>query len=95
MKPLALPQVNLNGTSREALVNQQVDVLRVLVKLTDAMSEAAPNGRDYQLRPAEFAPAREAWHERMKLVADLHKEIEAHAMAILSDAVVQRRHNEG
>jgi hypothetical protein len=82
MNPLTLPQVNLNGTSREALVEQQCDVMRALDKLYEAMQEAAPNGRDYQLRPTEFNPAREAWHERMKLIRDMHNEIEAHAVAI-------------
>ena len=80
--PLTLPQVNLNGTSREALVEQQCDVMRALDKLYEAMQEAAPNGRDYQLRPAEFNPAQDAWHERMKVIHAMHKEIEAHAMAI-------------
>jgi hypothetical protein len=82
MKPLALPQINLNGTSRNALVEQQCKVIHALDALHAAMSEAAPNGRDYQLRPAEFAPARDAWHERMNAVSAMHKEIEAHALAI-------------
>jgi len=82
MKPLVLPQVSLNGTSRNVLVEQQCDVMQALEKLRDAMSEAAPNGRDYQFRPAEFAPARDAWDERMKIIHDMRKEIEAHAIAI-------------
>lgn len=82
MTPLVSPQVNLNGTSREVLVEQQLDVLHALDDLHKAMNEASPNGRDYQLRPAEFEPAREAWQERMKLIGDMRKEIEAHAMAI-------------
>ena len=82
MRPLVLPQVNLNGTSREALVEQQLDVMHAIRALKAAMNEAAPNGRDYQFRPAEFSPARDAWDERMKLIHDMGNEIEAHAMAI-------------
>lgn len=82
MKPLVLPQVNLNGTSREALVEQQCDVMQALNALLKTMSDAFPNGRDYQLRPVEYAPAREAWEERMHTVAAMCKEIETHAMAI-------------
>jgi hypothetical protein len=82
MKPLALPQINLNGTSKESLVEQQCGVLAALDALTKAMGEAAPNGRDYQLRPTEFKPAHEAWLERMKVIHEMHKEIEAHAIAI-------------
>jgi hypothetical protein len=82
MKPLVLPQVNLNGTSRDALVAQQIEVLRALVALQHALAEAAPNGRDYQLRPAEFGPARDAWVERMQMVFAMHEEIGQHALAI-------------
>ena len=86
MKPLVPPQINLNGTSREALVEQQADVVTALGALLKAMSDAFPNGRDYQLRPAEYAPAREAWEERMQAVATMHREIEAHAIAIMETA---------
>ena len=82
MKPLVLPQINLNGSPRDRLVEQQFDVMIHLRKAYLAMAEASPNGRDYQLRPAEFAPAREAWIERMRIIDALYKEIEAHALAI-------------
>lgn len=82
MKPLVLPQVNLNGTSRDELVRQQLAVLAAFRVLQQAMAEASPNGRDYQLRPAEFKPAQEAWWERMQAVEDMRREIETHAMAI-------------
>lgn len=82
MKPLVLPQVNLNGTSRERLVEQQSDVATALRKTYQAMAEAAPNGRDYQFRPAEFYGAQEAWQERMQAIYLMLKEIMAHATAI-------------
>lgn len=82
MKPLVLPQVNLNGTTREALVEQQCSVMHVLRSLLKVMAEAAPNGRDYQFRPAEFGPAQEAWRERWQVIEDMRREIEAHAIAI-------------
>ena len=82
MKPLVRPQVNLNGTSREALVDQQRDVLDALRKLYEAMAEASPHGRDYQFRPEEYLAAREAWDERMLAVHLMMKDIEVHAMAI-------------
>jgi hypothetical protein len=82
MKPLVLPQINLNGSPRERLVEQQCDVMDAVRALLKAMQEAYPNGRDYQFRPAEYLPAREAWDERMRQIYDLRKEIEEHAMAI-------------
>jgi hypothetical protein len=86
MNPLVLPQVNLNGTSREALVEQQCDVMHALQDVLTKMGAAAPNGRDYQFRPAEFKPAQQAWLERMTLIAKLHKEIETQALAIQDGA---------
>jgi hypothetical protein len=82
MRPLILPQINLNGTSRNQLVEQQCDVMTALRALYKAMGEAAPNGRDYQFRPAEFTTARDAWDERMTAVELMRREIEAHAIAI-------------
>jgi hypothetical protein len=82
LKPLVLPQINLNSTSREALVEQQADVMHALRELLLKMGMAAPNGRDYQFRPAEFKDAQEAWLERMTLVTEMHNEIERHALAI-------------
>jgi len=52
------------------------------------MSEAAPNGRDYQHRPHEYEGARSAWVERQALIANLRREIERHAEAI--DALTGR-----
>jgi hypothetical protein len=82
MKPLVLPQINLNGTSRSMLVAQQCDVLDALRALQEAMQEASPNGRDYQFRMGEFAPAQAAWRERWQVIEDMRQEIEAHAIAI-------------
>lgn len=81
-KPLILPQINLNGTARAALVEQQVAVLRAFEDLREAMAEAAPNGRDYQHRPTEYGPAREAWMERLQMIVAMRQEIEQHALAI-------------
>jgi hypothetical protein len=82
MKPLVQPQVNLNGTARKELVEQQLKVWDAMHALTEAMAQAMPHGRDYQFRPAEYAPAREAWLERMLAVHAMQKEIADHAAAI-------------
>jgi len=79
---LILPQISINGTSRRALMEQQLAVLEAFRALEHAMNEAAPNGRDYQHRPAELAPAREAWDERINAVHAMRVEIENHAIAL-------------
>jgi hypothetical protein len=82
VNPLVLPQINLNGSPKERLVEQQCDVMHAITALQEAMQQASPNGRDYQIRPAELQPALEAWSQRWVMIDDLRKEIEAHAMAI-------------
>jgi hypothetical protein len=79
---LIVPQINLNGTDRDTLLDQQCNVRSFLVGALRAMQEAAPNGRDYQLRPADLAPAVAAWRERMQMIEALAREIEEHAIAI-------------
>ena len=83
MKPLVLPQINLNGSPRQVLVDQQCDVMHALERLQKAMQEASPNGRDYQTMPmGTFNKAQDAWRERYQIVEDMRREIEAHAIAI-------------
>ena len=82
MKPLVLPQVNINGTSRDALIEQQVKVLRAFDKLREAMAEAMPHGRDYQSQPLDYKRARDAWTERLETVFAMRKEIEQYAQTI-------------
>jgi hypothetical protein len=80
-----MPQINLNGTSREALVHQQLDVKRALEATISATLSAMPHGRDYQFRPGEFTEAQAAWLDRIDVLTKLHNEIEAHALAIHND----------
>ena len=82
MKPLVLPQISINGSPKERLVEQQCNVMAALSTVQEAMQMASPNGRDYQHRPAELQPALEAWSQRWVMIDDLRKEIEAHAIAI-------------
>jgi len=82
MPTLVLPQISLNGTSKNNLVDQQLAIVGALRLVQDALSAAAPNGRDYQQRPHEYEGARHAWVERQALIANLRREIELHAEAI-------------
>ena len=87
-QPLMMPQISINGTDKTDLVSQQLAVIGALRLVQEAMSEAAPNGRDYQHRPHEYQAARDAWVERQALIANLRREIERHAEAI--DALTGR-----
>lgn len=83
MRPLVLPQISLNGTDRQSLVDQQRDVITALDAVIHAMAQAMPHGRDYQYRPAAYPLARDAWVERMSGLVDLKREIERHGVAIM------------
>ena len=82
LQTLVMPQISNNGTNKTELVSQQLAIIGALRLVQEAMSEAAPNGRDYQHRPHEYQAARDAWVERQALIANLRREIERHAEAI-------------
>jgi hypothetical protein len=44
------PSVHINGTSKEELLNQVLDVLICLRAALEAMAKAAPHGRDYYVQ---------------------------------------------
>lgn len=86
MKSLVQPIVNLNGTTKENLVNQLRHVLDALRQVESAMAEANPHGRDYQNSRIDgqnlVYAAADAWHERRAVIAKLKQEIEEHAFKI-------------
>jgi hypothetical protein len=45
------PQINLNGTSAEELIEQQLAVHKAAGDLLSALRQALPHGRDYQTLP--------------------------------------------
>lgn len=67
------PYINLNGTSREALKEQQMAVCKASAALLQAMNDASPHGRDYR-STADWQAAREAWGEQYLRVARMEQE---------------------
>lgn len=59
-----LPQVNLNGTDRDTLVEQNWNAAKALRVALGALNLALPNARDFQLRPSEYELARQLHIER-------------------------------
>lgn len=41
------PNVNINGTSAESLMEQHLEIMHRCTLLIEAMSQAMPHGRDY------------------------------------------------
>jgi len=81
-QPLVMPQISINGTHKTDLISQQLAVIGALRLVSEAMTAAAPNGRDYQHRPQEYEAARDAWIERQASIIWLRRDLEKHAEAI-------------
>jgi hypothetical protein len=75
-----LPVIHLNGTSREALIQDRVKVGRAVNAALEALMQACPNGRDYY--PVDGLMQRAmAQHERRVavlrgLIAEIYAEID-------------------
>jgi hypothetical protein len=79
---LVLPQISINGTSRETLVDDLIQILHHIDAATRAMARSMPNGRDYQHHHRSLAAAVTAWMERIETLENLHSEIENYTTAI-------------
>jgi len=91
MAHLVPPIVNLNGTSREELLAQQLDVLEAIEVLIRTMQVAMPNARDFQPRPQEYIPARDAWIERIEILTQMKQQLAANAYCISQQGGVTSR----
>lgn len=80
---IVVPTVNLNGTSRQELVKQQLDAWHALEAAMTAMKAAAPHGRDYQTDDAvTFRVARFEHGRRLQAIVTLMSEYQQMAEAI-------------
>lgn len=83
VRDLIAPTVHLNGTSKDELIRQHVDVLQALRAAEKALAQACPNGRDYYVQPAgALAKALAAHEARIARVQSLIDEIEEIAVAV-------------
>ncbi len=83
---MALPTVHLNGTSREELVSQRLDVVDSIRQAVLALRKAAPHARDYP-QPAPdsgvaFRAAREVWEARLDRLEAVAEELRSEALDI-------------
>ena len=74
---LEMPAIHLNGTSREALLEQNCEVRNALVDSLNALSDAAPNGRDYYTKtPGAFKRATTEHLDRCIRIKSVLTEVE-------------------
>jgi len=78
-----LPQVNINGTSRHALLEARMVAIEAVRAAMQALGECSPNSRDYQTAPkGEFEIARKTYMERFSFLDRLANELQDEAIAI-------------
>jgi hypothetical protein len=68
------PVVNLNGTSREALIGQRLTLREALRQATKALSDMAPHLRDYN-EVIDWQRDRAVYTERFKVLDRLYNEL--------------------
>jgi hypothetical protein len=70
MADFIIPIVNMNGTSRENLLQQYIDALEGLRHAIRTLGAMAPHGRDYQTQPGLYQQARVQYEA---MIAPVHK----------------------
>ncbi len=66
---MIFPTIHLNGTGRQALVDQLCDACTAINAAVSAMGEASPNGRDYYPQGPDALP--QALREHQDRIARL------------------------
>lgn len=69
LSSVQLPQLSLNGTGKDQLVEQHMQVVDALRLLRLALLTAFPHYRDYQYYPQYSVDARETANKELDLVA--------------------------
>lgn len=76
------PTVNLNGTSRDQLVGQALDMHSAISNCREVFAEHPPHGRDYQTGDVSIYEAK-AQHQRWREQLDrISREVMEYAMQI-------------
>jgi hypothetical protein len=79
---LVLPIIHLNGSSKQALVEQRVACAQALRNAGDALAAMSPNGRDYYPQPRLMEQAAAQHRRRAETLNALLTEIEQEMLAI-------------
>src|ERR1035437_1215708 len=80
---MQLPTIHMNGTGKQALIDQLTAASDALETAFQAMKQAAPNGRDYYPQGAVAMERAEAEHrDRMTRLDMIKAEVDAMACAL-------------
>jgi len=77
------PTIHLNGTSREALLDQVTEAAQAVYAALGKVCDAAPNARDYYPQgPEAFTAARDQHDARCDKLREVFNELQELALAI-------------
>lgn len=80
---LTIPTVHLNGTSSESLLSGYIEAIRAVKAAIQAVTDAAPHGRDYYVQSdAAYTLARDEHVSRMTKLLTVVDDLEALALAV-------------
>lgn len=78
------PCVHMNGTGKQALLDNLECVYYAVEKVRDALKQAAPNGRDYYIGTNKYKAAADQHMQRLALLDAFQKHIGAE-MELISE----------
>ena len=76
------PQLNLNGSSADDLIEPRLKADRLLADVLEALSQAVPHGRDYPGNAVACIADREEHYDRIKAIRALQDILIQEALAI-------------
>jgi len=79
------PQININGTSRDDLINPRRDAIDHLMDAVEALKQVTPNGRDYPGNPDGCAADRNEHYQRIGSLMAIREAIYAEAIRIVNN----------
>lgn len=80
---LAVPTIHMNGTSKNALLEQYCDAITALHDAGRKLAAAAPNGRDYYVQGGDAIRRAMDQHDaRMRKLREIINELEKIAEAL-------------
>lgn len=76
------PQININGTSRDDLINPRRDAIDHLMDAVEALKQVTPNGRDYPGNPDGCVADRVKHYQRIMVLMEIREHLYAESFRI-------------
>jgi hypothetical protein len=92
--PPFVPIINMNGTSRKALIEQRTEACATVRAAIKALCEMRPNGRDFQNADVgAYENARQGHELRIAALQAVHDDLMKEAEYLYVTGLDSKRHN--